>query len=63
MLKSNLVRNPKKKSDIYDSNDKCLSSMGAIGYADYPTYLAKVMNHLPIKVENYIKHVIPKTDQ
>ncbi len=33
--------NPKKKIDVFDKNDKCLASIGAVGYSDYPTYLAK----------------------
>ena len=30
--------NPKKKIDVY-KNDRLVASVGAIGYADYPTYL------------------------
>jgi len=30
--------NPKKKIDVYKENKK-ISSIGAIGYKDYPTYL------------------------
>ena len=33
--------NPKKKIDIFDKNDNFLVSIGAVGYSDYPTYLAK----------------------
>ncbi len=33
--------NPKKKVDVFDKNDKFLASSGAVGYSDYPTYLAK----------------------
>ncbi len=27
--------------DVFDMNDKFLASIGAVGYSDYPTYLAK----------------------
>ncbi len=33
--------NPKHKIDVFDKNDTCSASIGAVGYADYPTYLAK----------------------
>lgn len=32
-------RNPDKKIDIFYLNGKYITSVGAYGYADYPTYL------------------------
>ena len=31
--------NPKYKIDVFDSNDNYISSIGANGYSDYPTYV------------------------
>ena len=31
--------NKKYKIDVYDSNFKFITSIGAIGYRDYPTYI------------------------
>jgi len=32
-------KNPNKKIDVYDKENKFLCSVGAIGYNDYPTYM------------------------
>jgi hypothetical protein len=37
--------NPKKKIDVYKNNKK-ISSIGAIGYKDYPTYLMTTTKEL-----------------
>jgi hypothetical protein len=32
-------KNPKKKIDVYDMNNQYITSVGAKGYSDYPTYM------------------------
>lgn len=33
--------NPKKKIDVFDYNNNFITSIGAIGYKDYPTYTSE----------------------
>lgn len=57
--------NKNKKIDVFNSNGKKISSIGAINYKDYPTYIQekgidyanerKRLYHLRHKIENDIK--------
>ncbi len=47
--------NPKKKSYVFDKNDKFIVSVGANGYSDYPTHLQQGDKALADKREQLYK--------